>query len=108
MQRRLIPTGLAISLPDGYEAQIRTRSGMALKHGITVANSPGTIDSDYRGEVQIVLNNYSEHDFTVTRGMRIAQMVIAPFAKAVWENVDALGETGRGDRCFGSTGGMGQ
>ena len=103
-QRMLIPTGLAIALPDGYEAQIRPRSGLALKHGVTVLNSPGTIDADYRGEVGVILANLGTEPFTVERGMRIAQMVIAKHAKVEWEVVDALNETERGSGGFGSTG----
>lgn len=103
-QRMLIPTGLAIALPDGYEAQIRPRSGLALKHGVTVLNSPGTIDADYRGEIGVILANLSTEPFTVERGMRIAQMVIAQHAKVEWEVVEALNETERGSGGFGSTG----
>lgn len=103
-QRMLIPTGLAIALPDGYEAQIRPRSGLALKHGVTVLNSPGTIDADYRGEVGVILANLGTEPFTVERGMRIAQMVIAKHAKVEWEVVDTLNETERGSGGFGSTG----
>lgn len=103
-ERMLIPTGLAIALPDGYEAQVRPRSGLALKHGITVLNSPGTIDADYRGEVGVILANMSQSAFTVERGMRIAQMVIAKHAKVEWEVVEELGESERGAGGFGSTG----
>jgi dUTP pyrophosphatase len=102
--RVLIPTGLAIALPEGYEAQVRPRSGLALKHGITVLNSPGTIDADYRGEVQVILANLGSENFTVTRGMRIAQMVVASYAHAEWNEVSALPESERGTGGFGSTG----
>jgi len=100
----LVPTGFAIALPDGYEAQIRPRSGLALKHGIGILNSPGTIDADYRGEVRIILTNFGTEDFRIQRGERIAQMVIAPYARARWEEVDALDETERGAGGFGHTG----
>ncbi len=102
--RMLIPTGLSIALPDGYEAQIRPRSGLALKHGVTVLNSPGTIDADYRGEIGVILANLGKEEFTVERGMRIAQMVIAKHAKVEWEVVELLEETNRGTGGFGSTG----
>ncbi|HPF79222.1 MAG TPA: dUTP diphosphatase [Alphaproteobacteria bacterium] len=103
-ERMLIPTGLAIALPQGYEAQIRPRSGLALKHGVTVLNSPGTIDADYRGEISVILANLGNAPFTVERGMRIAQMVIAKHATVEWEVVDSLDETARGSGGFGSTG----
>jgi len=103
-QRRLIPTGLAIALPEGWEAQIRPRSGLALKNGITCLNTPGTIDADYRGEVGVILANLGEEAFTVERGMRIAQMVIAPVFQARFEAVEELDETARGAGGFGSTG----
>ena len=103
-ERMLIPTGLSIALPDGYEAQVRPRSGLALKHGVTVLNSPGTIDADYRGEIGVILANMGQEPFTVERGMRIAQMVIARHAKVEWEVADALEETTRGSGGFGSTG----
>lgn len=103
-QRALIKTGIAIALPDGYEAQIRPRSGLAYKNGVTVLNSPGTIDADYRGEIGVILINHSQEEFVVTRGMRIAQMIIAPYTKAVFEQVDNLDETERGEGGFGSTG----
>ncbi len=103
-ERMLIPTGLAIALPDGYEAQIRPRSGLALKHGITVLNAPGTIDADYRGEIGVILVNMGASPFTVERGMRIAQMVIAQHAKVEWELAEELEETERGSDGFGSTG----
>ena len=102
--RALIPTGLAIALPEGYEAQVRPRSGLALKHGITVLNSPGTIDADYRGEVQVILANLGIEPFTITRGMRIAQMVVASYARAEWDEVSELPESERGAGGFGSTG----
>jgi dUTP pyrophosphatase len=104
MERRLIPTGLAIELPVGFEAQVRPRSGLALKQGITCLNTPGTIDSDYRGEVQVLLVNLSREPTVVRRGDRIAQLVVAPVAHATLVEVDALGETGRGLGGFGSTG----
>jgi len=100
----LVPTGFAIALPDGFEAQIRPRSGLALKHGIGILNSPGTIDADYRGEVRIILTNFGAEEFTIRRGDRIAQMVIAPYVRARWEEVDALDETARGAGGFGHTG----
>jgi len=102
--RAMVPTGLAIALPDGYEAQIRPRSGLAAKHGLTVLNSPGTIDADYRGELKAIIINLGDEDFTITRGMRIAQMVIAPVTRIAWDTMDALPETQRGDGGFGSTG----
>lgn len=105
--RALVPTGIAIALPQGYEAQIRPRSGLALKHGITVLNSPGTVDADYRGEVGVILANLGEKDFTVTRGMRVAQMVIATVARLRWaevRNAEALSQSARGASGFGSTG----
>ena len=104
MERRLIPTGLYISVPDGYEAQMRPRSGLALKHGITLLNSPGTIDSDYRGEIGIILVNLSTEPFTVCDGERICQMVVAPYAKVEWKPVESLDETTRGAGGFGHTG----
>lgn len=102
--RTLIPTGLSIALPKGYEAQVRPRSGLALKHGVTVLNSPGTVDADYRGEVKVILANLGTETFTIERGMRIAQMVIAKHAFVAWETVDELEETTRGAGGFGSTG----
>lgn len=102
--RTLIPTGLAIALPSGYEAQIRPRSGLALKNGISLVNSPGTIDADYRGEVGVIVINHGDQDFIVSRGMRIAQMVVAPVIQAAWDEVDELPETARGAGGFGSTG----
>jgi dUTP pyrophosphatase len=103
-QRTLIPTGLSIALPEGYEAQIRPRSGLALKNGITVLNSPGTIDADYRGEVQVILANLGTEAFTVTRGMRIAQMVVAQYSRVTWQQAETLSTTARGAGGFGSTG----
>jgi dUTP pyrophosphatase len=103
-QRALIPTGLAISLPPGYELQVRPRSGLALRHGIVLPNSPGTIDEDYRGELQIILLNAGELPFTVERGTRIAQAVLAPVVRARWDEVESLDETTRGTGGFGSTG----
>jgi dUTP pyrophosphatase len=102
--RALIPTGFAIALPPGYELQIRPRSGLALKHGITLPNTPGTIDEDYRGEMQVILLNAGADPFEVTRGMRIAQAVIAPVIRAAWVETDVLDETTRGIGGFGSTG----
>ncbi|MEE9347095.1 MAG: dUTP diphosphatase [Robiginitomaculum sp.] len=102
--RALVPTGLAMALPAGYEAQIRPRSGLAYKHGVTVLNSPGTIDADYRGEVKILLINHGSKPFTITRGERVAQMVIAPITQADFTAVEALSETARGEGGFGSTG----
>jgi len=102
--RALIPTGLAIALPPDHELQIRPRSGLALKHGIMVANSPGTVDADYRGEIQIILLNAGPDPFIVTRGMRIAQAVIAPVSRLVWRETDDLDITARGAGGFGSTG----
>jgi dUTP pyrophosphatase len=102
--RRLIPTGMAIALPAGYEAQIRPRSGLALKHGVTVLNSPGTIDADYRGEIGVILINHDEAAFTVQRAMRIAQLVVAPVARVEWLEVEALPPSAREAGGFGSTG----
>ncbi len=102
--RVLVPTGLAIALPQGYEAQIRPRSGLALKYGITVLNTPGTVDADYRGEISVILVNAGTEIFTVTRGMRIAQMIVAPFAQVSWEPVEDLPESSRGVGGYGSTG----
>ena len=104
LERRLIPTGLHIALPQGYEAQVRPRSGLALKHGITVLNTPGTIDADYRGEIGVVLVNLSDEDFVVNRGERVAQMVIAQYEQAVLQTVDTLDETERGEGGYGHTG----
>jgi dUTP pyrophosphatase len=104
LERKLIPTGLFIELPAGYEAQIRPRSGLAIKKGITVLNSPGTIDADYRGEICIILVNLSNEDFIINDGERICQMVISSHAQAEWTEVAELGETGRGAGGFGHTG----
>lgn len=106
-ERKLIPTGLSIALPDGYEAQIRPRSGLALKHGISLVNSPGTIDADYRGEVGVILINHGSESFTIERGMRIAQMVIAPYTRAQFSEVLELPSSTRGTGGFGSTGTQG-
>ena len=103
-ERQIIPTGLAIALPPGYEAQIRPRSGLAAKNGITLVNSPGTIDADYRGEIGAILINHGQDSFTVERGMRIAQMIVAPVTGFTWNEQEELGETDRGDGGFGSTG----
>lgn len=104
LERRLVPTGLHIALPDGYEAQVRPRSGLALKHGITVLNTPGTVDADYRGEIMVLLVNFSNEDFVVKDGERIAQMVITQYAKATFESVEVLDETERGEGGYGHTG----
>jgi dUTP pyrophosphatase len=108
LARALIPTGIAIALPGGMEAQVRPRSGLAARHGLTVLNSPGTIDADYRGEIQVILANLGAEPFTVARGLRIAQLVIAPVARARLVEVRALDATSRGDGGFGSTGGGGR
>jgi len=102
--RAAIPSGIAIALPPGYEAQVRPRSGLAMKHGITVLNSPGTIDADYRGEIGVILVNLGDAPFGIERGMRIAQMVVAPVNTVAWREVDSLPGSGRGDGGFGSTG----
>lgn len=104
LQRVLVPTGIFISLPKGYEAQVRPRSGLAAKNGITVLNTPGTIDSDYRGEIKVILVNLSNDDFVLKPGERIAQMVIAKHEVVEWEEVEVLDETERGEGGFGSTG----
>ncbi|MDD6869307.1 MAG: dUTP diphosphatase [bacterium] len=104
LERRLIPTGIFLQLPEGYECQIRPRSGLALKHGITVLNSPGTIDADYRGEVCVILANMSSQPFTIEKGERICQMVVARHASVDWEEVNVLDETERGAGGFGHTG----
>ena len=103
-ERALVPTGLAIALPAGFEAQVRPRSGLAAKNGVTVLNSPGTIDCDYRGEVKVVLINHGREPFTIERGTRIAQMVVAPVTQAMFREVESLDETARGAGGFGSTG----
>lgn len=100
----LIPTGFAIALPPGFEAQVRPRSGLAVKHGVGILNSPGTIDSDYRGEVKVILTNFGTKDFVVRRGDRIAQLVIARYERAAWDEGGKLDETGRGAGGFGHTG----
>jgi dUTP pyrophosphatase len=103
--RFAVPTGLAFALPDGFEGQVRPRSGLAARHGVTQVNTPGTIDADYRGEVKVILINLGEEDFTIRRGDRIAQLVIAPVTRADWLEVESLDETLRGAGGFGSTGG---
>lgn len=103
-KRGMVPTGLAIALPDGYEAQIRPRSGLAAKNGVTVLNSPGTVDADYRGEVKVILANLGDEPFVITRGMRIAQMIIAPVTRGTWVEVTELPDSDRGTGGFGSTG----
>ena len=103
-QRALVPTGLTIALPSGYELQIRPRSGLALKNGITLPNSPGTIDEDYRGELGVIVLNTGAEPFTVSRGMRIAQAVLAPVVRGHWQEVTSLDDTARGEGGFGSTG----
>lgn len=102
--KAMVPTGLAMALPVGHEAQVRPRSGLAAKHSVTVLNSPGTIDSDYRGEVKVILINHGSSPFKIERGERIAQMVIAPVTQGIWTQVDSLSETDRGAGGFGSTG----
>ena len=104
MQRVLVPTGLRIALPHGYECQIRPRSGLALKHGITVANAPGTIDADYRGEIGVILINLSSEPFVINDGERICQMVIAPYSRVEWEPAESLDATERGEGGFGHPG----
>lgn len=104
MERRLVPTGLYIALPEGYEAQVRPRSGLALKHGITVLNTPGTVDADYRGEIMVLLINFSTEAFVINAGERIAQMVIARHEQANFEEVEVLDETERGAGGYGHTG----
>ena len=104
MQRALIPTGIYIALPKGYECQIRPRSGLALKHGVTVLNSPGTIDADYRGEICVILVNLSDKPFVVNNGERICQMVVTRYDRVAWEQVDSLDDTERGAGGFGHTG----
>ncbi len=102
--RHAVATGLAVAIPDGYELQVRPRSGLALKHGISVPNAPGTIDSDYRGEMKVLLINHGTRDFAIARGDRVAQLVLAPVVRAAWVPVDTLGDTARGGGGFGSTG----
>lgn len=103
-ERCLVPTGLRIALPPGYEAQVRPRSGLALKHGVTVLNSPGTIDADYRGEIGVILINMSQSTFRIENNDRIAQMVVAPYTRVAWEPADSLDATDRGEGGFGHTG----
>ena len=104
----LVPTGLGIALPAGYEAQVRPRSGLAAKNGVTVVNSPGTIDADYRGEIKVILINHGKEPFTIERGMRIAQMIVAPYVHVQWDAVKTLDDTARGAGGFGSTGTKGK
>ena len=104
LERAMVPTGLYIELPAGFEAQIRPRSGLAAKHGISIVNAPGTIDADYRGEIRVILVNLSNEPFTIEPGERIAQMVMARHEQVEWESVEALSESGRGSGGFGSTG----
>jgi len=103
-ERQMIPTGLSMAIPPGYEVQVRPRSGLAAKHGLTCLNSPGTVDSDYRGELKVILINLGAEPFVVQRGERIAQMVVAPVTRGVFEEVEVLPETARGEGGFGSTG----
>lgn len=103
--RHAVATGLAVAIPPGFEIQVRPRSGLALRHGISVPNAPGTVDADYRGEVKVILINHGAEPFAIRRGDRIAQLVLAPVVRAVWEDVDQLEETARGAGGFGSTGG---
>ncbi len=103
-ERRAVPTGLRLEIPPGFEGQVRPRSGLALTHGVTVANAPGTIDADYRGELQVLLVNLGDRPFTIARGDRVAQLVLAPVARAELDEREALGETARGQGGFGSTG----
>lgn len=107
-QRHAVATGFALAIPPGFEVQVRPRSGLALKHGITVPNTPGTIDSDYRGELKVILVNHGEEAFAIERGDRIAQLVLAPVVQAAWNEVEELDETARGEGGFGSTGGHAQ
>jgi dUTP pyrophosphatase len=103
-ERHAVPTGLAMAIPPGFEGQVRPRSGLALRHGVTCLNSPGTVDADYRGEVKVILINHGPDDFIVRRGDRIAQLLIAPVVQAGWRETDALDDTARGEGGFGSTG----
>lgn len=105
LDRTMVPTGLFIELPEGYEAQIRPRSGLAAKHGISIVNSPGTIDADYRGEIKVLLVNLSKEKFTIERGDRIAQMIVAQYEQVEWDQVEELDPSDRGEGGFGSTGG---
>jgi dUTP pyrophosphatase len=102
-QRTIVPTGIQIALPSGYEAQVRPRSGLAIKNGVTCLNSPGTIDADYRGEISVILINHGTETFIIERGMRIAQLIIAPVVSALWDEVESLSQTARGVSGFGST-----
>jgi len=104
LERKIIPTGLSIALPKGHEAQVRPRSGLAAKHGITVLNAPGTIDADYRGDIGVILINLSQEDFTIAPQDRIAQLVVAEYSQVQWQPVDQLPDTERGSGGFGSTG----
>lgn len=104
MERTLVATGIAIALPDGYEAQIRPRSGLAFKNGISLVNTPGTIDADYRGEIKVLLINLGAENFTISRGMRIAQMIVAPYSRVSWQQAESLDDTARSSGGFGSTG----
>jgi dUTP pyrophosphatase len=104
--RHAVATGLAVAIPHGFEIQVRPRSGLALKHGVTVPNTPGTIDSDYRGELKVIMINHGDAEFEIRRGDRIAQLVLAPVVQATWLKVDELDETARGEGGFGSTGGV--
>ena len=106
--RHAVATGLSVAIPQGYEIQVRPRSGLAFKHGITVPNTPGTIDSDYRGELKVLLINHGDADFPIERGDRIAQLVLAPVTQAAWSEVEELDDTARGSGGFGSTGGHGK
>lgn len=103
-ERAMVPTGLSVAIPEGYEIQVRPRSGLAAKHGLTCLNTPGTIDSDYRGEIKVILINLGAEAFVIQRGERIAQLVLAPLTRLTWSEVDALDETARGAGGFGSTG----
>nr|WP_321359804.1 dUTP diphosphatase [uncultured Hyphomonas sp.] len=103
-ERAMVPTGLSVAIPQGYEIQVRPRSGLAAKHGLTCLNAPGTIDSDYRGEIKVILVNLGQAAFTIQRGERIAQLVLAPVTRLAWQAVDSLDETARGAGGFGSTG----
>ncbi|MEE2879172.1 MAG: dUTP diphosphatase [Pseudomonadota bacterium] len=103
-ERAMVPTGLSVAIPEGYEIQMRPRSGLAAKHGVTCLNTPGTIDSDYRGELKVILINHGAEPFTIARGERIGQMVLAPVTRIVWAETDTLPETARGEGGFGSTG----
>jgi dUTP pyrophosphatase len=107
LERASVPTGLAIALPPGFEAQVRPRSGLAARHGLMLVNSPGTIDADYRGEIQVLLINMGSEPFTIERGARIAQLIVAPVARIAWDEVCVLDETCRGEDGFGSTGSPG-